>query len=220
MTSKGFLAVLLAMTLCAIVIISGTMLFLFPPNGSYLPAKETTHVLKLYENGKGQTLEKEYTHFQDGYVQVIENGELRFYYSDASGVYEVLANLSGKDPDQNWIPEVAGADRKLILKLPAKQADKWESAGQTFQIATTNEILKTSAGLFKEVIKVRTQMDGIDVFQYYHKDTGLILVEKVPAAQEELIVEVIASPKQQQGAQPAPTEEEESNVVMELTTSH
>lgn len=64
-----------------------------------------------------------------------------------------------------------GSSEILVLKYPIKKNSKWTSSGMKFKIISTKATVKTSAGTFKNVVKVKTDNYSIS---YYAPNKGLI----------------------------------------------
>jgi hypothetical protein len=189
MSAMRFVGFLGVISLASIIIFHTLMVLLFPGNGTYLPNNPVTYVFEKKVEKELTTEKHEYIHFEDGFVQVQVGKETRFYYADETGVYHILTTVADQDPEENQLAAIRNEKRRMVLKLPAKQAESWESEGQSFEIVSTNEFFRSDAGIFSDVVKVRTTENGVEVFHFYHKDAGLIRTELV-IPEEEPIVEV------------------------------
>lgn len=99
------------------------------------------------------------------------------FETDDDYVKRVYREGESYNPDNYLETGFTPNDDTILLKAPIKIGTSWTNSGIGREIVSVNSNVDTPAGSFDNCVKVKISFEDSTIYEYYHKNTGLIKSE-------------------------------------------
>ncbi len=147
----------------------------------YFPATPGSRWVYLGEGNEYASYTQEAVYSKDNMAQFVSNNG----GTSMTSIFEINDNYVKRvyqeweiyDPDNYLETGFTPNDDTIMLKGPIAIGTSWTNEASSREIVSINSNINTPAGSFDNCVKVKINFENSTIYEYYHKNTGLVKSE-------------------------------------------